>query len=148
MRTLASELGPRVDAGGGDPRVYVDANVPTGVVRYMRERLHWNVFFVMEHDDLRRAADEAHYQMARRLHSTLITMDRDFLDERRFPIDESGGVIVLHAPDERGLDKALARIDRAFFPPRRAHGTPPLVGQKIDVHPDKFIRRGCVTRTP
>tara|TARA_B100000809_G_scaffold237431_1_gene257250 strand:- start:975 stop:1199 length:225 start_codon:yes stop_codon:yes gene_type:complete len=53
------------------PRVYVDANVPAGVVGYMRRKLGWDVFFVMEHEDLRRAADEAHYQMFRQLHRTL-----------------------------------------------------------------------------
>ena len=136
MGTLASELGARVDARGRQPRVYVDANVPAGAVRYMRGRLHWDVLFVMEHDDLRRAADETHYQMARQLHRTLVTMDRDFLDERRFPVVESGGVIVLHAPDEQGLHKELARIARAYFSHGRADNIPPLVGRKIDIHPD------------
>ena len=136
MGTLASELGAHVAARGGQPRVYVDANVSSGAVRYMRGRLNWDVFFVMEHDDLRRAADEKHYQMARQLHRTLVTMDRDFLDERRFPVVASGGVIVLHAPDERGLCKVLARIGRAFFSQRRADSVSPLLGRKIDVHPD------------
>ena len=142
MGTLASELGPRVDRVSSKPRIYVDANMPSGAVQFMRHRLDWDVLFVLEYDDLRRAADEAHYEMARRLHRTLITMDRDFLDQRRFPLVKSGGVIVLSAPNERGLDTELKRIDRAFFPRRggraapRVGAQPPLLGQKIEVHPD------------
>ena len=37
------------------PRVYVDANMPARVVHAMRSRLKWDVLFVIEHDDLRRA---------------------------------------------------------------------------------------------
>ena len=36
------------------PRVYADANIPAGVVGYMRARLGWDVLFVIEHADLRR----------------------------------------------------------------------------------------------
>lgn len=136
MGTLASELGPRVNRLVGQPRLYVDANLAAGVVRFMRQRLHWDVVFVIEDEDQRRASDETHYRLARRLHRTLITMDRDFLDEQRFPLAESGGVIVLQAPDERNLNRLLARIDRTFFRRPRPDGKPPLVGQKIEVHPD------------
>ena len=136
MGTLASELGPHMDTVVGKPRVYVDANVPIGVVRFMRERLLWDVLYVMEHDEQRRAADFAHYQLARQLHRTLITMDRDFLDESLFPSSESGGVIVLQIPDERNLDKVLSRVDSVFFPQGRANSVPPLLGRKLKVHLD------------
>ncbi len=136
MRTLASELGSHVDASSEAPRIYVDANVPAGVVRYMRRRLSWDVFFVMEHEDLRRAADETHYQVSRRLHRILITMDRDFLDERRFPLDQSGGVIVVHAPDERGLNRVLKRLHEEFFVSEPLCHLSLLVGKKLDLHPD------------
>lgn len=36
MGALASELGPHADRLTGEPRIYVDANVPAGVVRFMR----------------------------------------------------------------------------------------------------------------
>ena len=52
--TLASELAP-LAARVSQPRVYVDANMPNGVVHYMRHTLGWDVFFVMEHEDLRRS---------------------------------------------------------------------------------------------
>ena len=136
MRTLASELGSHVDASSEVPRIYVDANVPAGVVGYMRRRLGWDVFFVMEHEALRRAADATHYQLSRRLHRILITMDRDFLDERRFPLDQCGGVVVVHAPDERGLNRVLRRLHKEFFMGESLRDSSPLAGRKLDLHSD------------
>ncbi len=49
------------------PRIYADANVPAGVVSFMRHDLGWDVLFVIEHDDLRRAPDTRHYELARQL---------------------------------------------------------------------------------
>jgi len=37
------------------PRVYVDANLPRGVVTFMRQTLHLDVLFVLEDPELRRA---------------------------------------------------------------------------------------------
>ncbi|HKC57416.1 MAG TPA: hypothetical protein VKC35_14880, partial [Vicinamibacterales bacterium] len=62
MGTLASELGPHADRLTEQTRVYVDANVPAGLVGFMREVLHWDALFVVEHDDLRRARDVEHYR--------------------------------------------------------------------------------------
>ena len=61
MGTLSSELAPHAARSPDAPRVYADANIPSGVVGYMRTRLGWDVFFVLEHDDLRRARDIEHY---------------------------------------------------------------------------------------
>jgi predicted nuclease of predicted toxin-antitoxin system len=113
-----------------DPRVYVDANIPTGVVGYMRVRLGWDVFFVLEHDDLRRARDTEHYRLARQLGRTLMTLDHDYEDDRRFPPGEGAGVIVFSAPDEERLRRLLRRADRELF---RAEGAValPLEGRKM-----------------
>ncbi len=148
MGTFASELGPCVDAALGKPRVYVDANMPAGVVRFMRERLSWDVVYVMEHEDQRRASDIAHYRLARELHRTLITIDRDFLDERRFPTSESGGVIVVQAPDEKNLVKVLSRINGVYFGSGAVTGKPPLAGQKIEIHPDWRLSVNRSVRRP
>jgi hypothetical protein len=146
MGTLASELGGHAERVAGHPRVYVDANVPAGLVSYMRYTLHWDVLFVLEHEDLRRARDGEHFRLARQLRRTLITLDRDYLDDRRFPPDESGGVLVLTAPAERGFAALLKRLDREML--RRTVPTdpvdaevlapdqPPLVGRKLHVHVD------------
>jgi hypothetical protein len=129
MGTLATELAP-IAGESGEPRVYVDANMPNGVVAYMRNRLGWNVFFVMEHEELRRARDVEHYRLARQLGRTLVTLDRDYEDDRRFPPAEGAGVIVFSAPDERRLCGLLDRVDREVF---RAQGADrlPLAGRKL-----------------
>ncbi|MEO6212775.1 MAG: DUF5615 family PIN-like protein [Vicinamibacterales bacterium] len=116
------------------PRVYADANVPYGVVTYMRGRLRWDVLFVLEHDDLRRARDIEHYRLARQLGRTLLTLDHDYEDDRRFPPAEGAGVIVFTAPDETRLRRLLRRADRELF---RCQGAAPLPlqGRKISWHP-------------
>ena len=138
MGTLSSELGPHAERIAARPRIYADANVPAGIVAHMRHRLQWDVLFVLEQDDLRRASDVKHYQLALQLRRTLVTMDRDYLDDRRFPLAESGGVIVMNAPDERQLSLLLTRVDRMLF--RRDDLdpalTPPLVGRKLQINSD------------
>ena len=120
------------------PRIYADANVPSGIVAHMRTRLQWDVLFVLEEADLRRAPDVKHYQLAQQLRRTLVTLDRDYLDDRRFPLDASGGVLVVQAPDERQLSALFDRIDRSLFYPDEA-GTPiaqPLAGRKLQLNTD------------
>ena len=135
MGTLSSELGPLVEQVAGQPRVYADANVPRGVVEFMREKLAWDVFFVMEHEDLRRARDIEHYRLARQLGRTLVTLDRDYLDDRQFPPDEGAGVIVFCVPDERWLRRLLGRMDRELF--RVPDARPlPLERRKVEWHID------------
>jgi hypothetical protein len=128
-RTLASELAP-VAFESTEPRIYADANIPNGVVVFMRTKLRWDVFFVMEHEELRRARDIEHYRLARQLARTLVTLDRDYEDDRRFPPAEGAGVIVFWAPDERRLCRLLSRADRELF---RTPGAPrlPLEGRKM-----------------
>jgi hypothetical protein len=55
MGTLSSELSPHAPGIAGQPRVYVDANMSARLVTLMRTLLKWDVLFVMEHDELRRA---------------------------------------------------------------------------------------------
>lgn len=132
MGTLASELTPHADRIAGHPRVYVDANVPAGLVTFMRRRLRWDVLFVVEHNDLRRASDVDHYRRARELGRTLITLDRDFLDDPGFPPAEGGGVLVLTAPAEQGYRALLTRADAGLF----RQSPLPLQGRKLHVHMD------------
>jgi hypothetical protein len=135
MGTLSSELGPVVDALAGQPRVYADANIPLGVIQFMRERLAWDVLFVLEHEDLRRARDIEHYRLARQLGRTLVTLDRDYLDDRAFPPEEGAGVIVFSVPDERWLRKLLTRMDRDLFRGADARALP-LERRKVEWHTD------------
>lgn len=133
MGTLSSELGPHVQQRSAEPRVYADANMPSGVVEFMRGQLRWDVLFVLEHEDLRRAPDLEHFRLARRLGRTIVTQDRDYTDARRFPPDEGAGVIVFSAPDERWLRRLLRQVDREVF---RVENAPalPLEGRTIEWH--------------
>lgn len=105
------------------PRVYADANIPNGVISFMRTRLGWDVFFVLEHEELRRARDVEHFRLARQLARTLVTLDHDYEDDRLFPPNEGAGVIVFTAPDEVRLRRMLVRADRELF---RVDGAAPL----------------------
>ena len=135
MGTLSSELGPLVEQSADQPRVYADANLPNGVVAFMREKLGWDVLFVIEHDDLRRARDIEHFRLARQLGRTLVTLDRDYLDDRAFPPEEGAGVIVFCVPDERWLRRLLTQMDRDLF--RTADARPlPLDRRKVEWHID------------
>ena len=131
MRTLASELQPIAADLSSAPRVYVDANVPAGVVAFMRHELRWDVLFVLEHPDLRRARDLEHFHRALDFGRTIVTLDRDFCDDRRFPPEHSPGVIVCWAPDEAGLMRVLREIDRTLLRP--VTGPLPLRGRKIEM---------------
>jgi uncharacterized protein DUF5615 len=128
--TLWSELAANVSAFTGEPRIYADANIPSGIVTFMRTRLRWDVLFVIEHDDLRRARDIEHYRLARQLGRTIVTLDRDYIDDRNFPPAEGAGVIVFWAPDEPRLRRQLEKADEALFRAEGA-GPLPLEGRKL-----------------
>ncbi|MGB7217260.1 MAG: DUF5615 family PIN-like protein [Vicinamibacterales bacterium] len=139
MGTLFTELAPHAERLSPQPRIYADANVPAGIVAHMRNGLRWDVLFVLEEDGLRRAADLEHYRLAQQLRRTLVTLDRDYLDDRRFPPDEGSGVLVIHAPNEDQLILLLDRIDRVIFRAGVAPAEPaglPLAGRKLQVHTD------------
>ena len=139
MGTLSTELAPHAERLSPQPRIYADANVPAGLVAHMRKGLRWDVLFVLEEAGLRRAADLKHYRLAQRLRRTLVTLDRDYLDDKRFPPDEGSGVLVIHAPNEAQLMLLLTRIDRVIFRADAAAAEPaglPLAGRKLQVHTD------------
>jgi len=115
MGTLASELRPLARDMANVPRVYADANIPAGAVSFMRRDLHWDVLFVVEDHHLRRASDAFHFARAIDLGRTLITLDRDFLDDGRFPPALGPGVIVCVVTEERTLLKLLRHIDREIL---------------------------------
>jgi hypothetical protein len=130
MGTLSTELSAHAARLAQEPRIYADANIPTGVVAFMRVHLRWDVLFVLEHDDLRRARDIEHYRLARQLGRTLVTLDRDYIDDRNFPPGEGAGVIVFWAPAEPRLRALLQDADRTLF--RAAGAAPlPLEGRKL-----------------
>jgi hypothetical protein len=140
MGTLSSELAPHAERLSPQPRIYADANVPAGLVAHMRARLNWDVLFVLEEKELRRASDLRHFRLARQLRRTLVTLDRDYLDDRTFPPAEGAGVLVLSAPNEREFRELLGRMDRALFRSESedadARSPLPLDGRKLYAHTD------------
>jgi hypothetical protein len=141
MDTLASRLGAIIGGITDAPRVYCDANLPAGLIRFMREKLRWDVFFVMEEDDLRRASDIEHFRMAAQLRRTLLTLDKDYLDDVRFPPAEGSGVLVLSAPQEEQFLRLLEQVDRVLFRPPAGKRSGdafrmPLLGRKLHVQTD------------
>jgi arginase family enzyme len=138
MGSLASELAAFAERHAESPRVYADANVPAGIIAFMRTRLGWDVFSVMDHDELRRAPDADHFRLARDMRRTLVSLDHDYLDDARFPPASTAGVLVLNAPDERLLARLLARLDRLLF---RAPGTGEGHGGRATVIPLPLERR-------
>jgi hypothetical protein len=140
LGTLASGLGHVAEGLTQAPRVYCDANLPIGLIRFMRERLRWDVFFVLEDDDLRRAPDVEHYRMAAQLRRTLLTLDHDYLDDSRFPPGHGAGVLVLSAADEAQFERLLTKVDRTLFnagtTSTDADRRLPLLGRKLHVQID------------
>jgi hypothetical protein len=132
MGTLWSELGPVAESVTDRPRIYADANVPAGIVSFMRGKLRWDVLFVMDQPDLRRARDIEHFRLARQLRRTLVTLDRDYLDDDQFPPQQGSGVLVIAAPNERELAALLKRLDTHLF----AATALPLDGRKLHAHSD------------
>jgi Domain of unknown function (DUF5615) len=111
--------------------------VPVGLVAFMRSRLHWDVLHVLEDPELRRAPDTRHYQLAQQLRRTLITLDRDYLEDRRFPPGETSGVLVIDAPNEREFSELLKRFDQTFFAAAgEDRALLPLEGRKLHAHTD------------
>jgi hypothetical protein len=67
----------------------------------------------------------------------IVTIDRDYLDDRRFPPARSPGVLVVWAPNERLLARTLQRVDAVLFRPSGEAAPPalPLEGRKLVVDP-------------
>jgi len=138
MGTLASELQGIARELVDAPRVYVDANMPAGLVAAMRHELGWDVLFVLEEDAFRRAVDGFHFHRAFDLGRTLITLDRDFLDDRRFPPELGAGVIVCSAPDEGVLWRMLAHVHATILGIAGAEPLP-LRGRKLLLTPEMLF---------
>lgn len=87
----------------GRAKFLVDESLGEGVARVMGE-LGRNVKFV-PNVGLGGHSDEDVFAFAWRERRVLLTHDRDFLDDRRFPFNRNPGVIVL--PGGHGTDHAL-----------------------------------------
>jgi hypothetical protein len=76
-------------------RLYADEDIEDEVVQAIKDR-GVNISSVHERGEQGKP-DEVHLATARREHRFLLTKDKDFLDDRRFPLQRQGpGIIYLH----------------------------------------------------
>ena len=89
-------------------RFLVDESLGDGVARVLRD-LGWNTVFG-PNVGLARHSDEDVFAYAWRKHRVLLTHDRDFLDDRRFPSHRNPGVVVLPGGSgpARGVEESSA----------------------------------------
>jgi predicted nuclease of predicted toxin-antitoxin system len=93
-------------------RFVVDESLGIGVARVLRD-LKWNTTFASE-VGLSGHSDEDVFAYAFRENRVLLTHDRDFLDDRRFPIHRNPGVIVFPGAD--GSGEPLVAALRSVIP--------------------------------
>lgn len=74
-------------------RFYADENIPTLVTELLRTKA--DVLTVQE-SGMRRHPDENHSAFALREKKVLITCDRDYLDERKFPLIHCPAIVVFN----------------------------------------------------
>jgi hypothetical protein len=113
--------------------------MPARLVEVMRLEFKWDVLFVLEDPALRRAPDREHFSRALDLGRTLITLDRDFLDDS-FPSELSPGVIVCSAPDELRLLRILRYAHTHLL--HDAGAEMPLKGRKIELTVESLTAEG------
>lgn len=93
-------------------RFVVGESLGIGVARVLRD-FKWNATFTGE-VGLSGHSDDDVYAYAFRENRILLTHDRDFLDDRRFPIHRNPGVIVFPGADGNG--DALVNALRSVIP--------------------------------
>lgn len=81
-------------------RLYADNNIEAEIVRFLKSEAGFNVLSVADDPGLRHQEDEFHYNKARQLDRYLLTHDDDFWDDRRFPLHQSPGVIIIPKNEE------------------------------------------------
>lgn len=113
---------------------YTDENFPTPAIRLLKK---FRARVTTAHaEGMRRHPDENHAAYALKNGFVLITCDRDYLDERRFPL--------IHCPAIAVFDfgsGTLREIQKSFACLQRAVGFPQFFDKwvKIDAHPDSWI---------
>jgi predicted nuclease of predicted toxin-antitoxin system len=93
---------------GKKPRLYLDSNIPESFVAELKKA---GVDCVHPKQlDLENQADDAHWGEARRLNRYLVTCDLDFSDDRRYPLHESPGVVILDTGSKQDWSRSLTLL--------------------------------------
>ncbi len=88
-------------------RLYADEDIEEEIVQAIRAR-GVNISSVREREQ-RGKPDEVHLATARREHRFLLTKDKDFLDDTRFPLQKQGpGIIYIHGTFRAEVQYAAA----------------------------------------
>lgn len=141
---IPAEAGALWDRQRKRTRFLADANVPLDFVEELREA----GLDVMQGPSLPGLDDPAVLAFARREDRVLLTFDRDFWDERRYPTHTVLGVLIVGAPNRRP-DAALQAMTVAHHYFVRHFPGDSWNGVKVLAYPDGFkIRlRTCEGRT-
>lgn len=78
------------------PKIFVDSSVPRECVEYMRSVLKWDVVQFVEHlSSSGVTLESAVYERARTDNRIFLTKNLNYLNDERFPLRLSPGIIVL-----------------------------------------------------
>jgi hypothetical protein len=132
------------------PRLYFDENFPLPVVNSLKaNRKVCNYFRLYSVYDFhhQNKDDRFQYEFAKKKKFTLVTLDKDFMNDRRFPINKMAGIIVIaasHTETTRIVDSLLVLMSfLVLFPfPKYFMGD-----TKFQVSPQGCIVRGRDAKT-
>ena len=95
-------------------RFYADNNIERSLVEHLRGS-GFDVLWIAENPTLRRQQeDRFHYQQASEMKRYLLTRDLDFWDDRRFPLKQSPGILIITAKDAE-ITPYLPQLLRKIF---------------------------------
>ncbi|MDD2943920.1 MAG: DUF5615 family PIN-like protein [bacterium] len=95
-------------------RFYADNNIERELVEHLRES-DFDVLWIAENPRLsRQQEDRFHYQQSRKMKRYLLTRDLDFWDDRRFPLQQSPGALII-TTNETEITPYLPRLLRKIF---------------------------------
>jgi len=84
-------------------KLYADEDIPSAVVKFMRNTLHWDIKYVCEQKSLQEKKDLYHHKKAREEKRIILTRDKDYLDPCRFPYHKSTGVIIIKGKEVKNM---------------------------------------------
>ena len=118
----------------GKAKFYADHNIDKSIVHVLRQ---WKYDVeVAAEIGAERQPDEFHYRRASKSKRVLLTQYKDYLDNRRFPLSQSQGVILFNVDQAstRGIARALEVINKIL-----AGVAPVLNESKVIVNSDYSI---------
>ncbi len=126
-------------------KLYFDENFPKEIIDVLKEHTYWKkkckVCSAYE-AGLISKDDEVHYEYCKKSKLTLVTLDKHFMDDSKYPISNIPGVIRVSAKNNDSADilktlKVLLDFLTSFPLPRAFIGD-----SKIEVGPDGCIIKG------